>query len=111
MKISSTYVNPSICEENLLSDKLLSILDISDSDGDKIQKTKDLCTQISTRATEIIHKIMEGLAKNHIQKSMIASNHTNFENCVRQMKKLHSRNVRDMTAQILERVFMSHAEA
>ena len=41
-KILATQVNQTICQDNILSDKLLQILDISDD-----QKQKDICEQIS----------------------------------------------------------------
>ena len=50
---------------------------------------------------------MEGLAKKQLQASQ---NHENFESCVVQLTNLHAKNIRGMIAQILEKIFVSHAE-
>lgn len=37
-------------------------------------------------------------------------NHENFEQCVIQLTNLHAKNIKGMIAQILEKIFVSHAE-
>ena len=98
-KILSTSLNQAICPENVLSDTLLKILDMPDH--------RDLCVQVSENTSAILRKIMEGLAKKQLQANQ---NHENFESCVAQLTNLHAKNIRGMIAQILEKIFVSHAE-
>lgn len=60
---------------------------------------------IAKNTSTLISKVIVGLAK-----KQGATSQEHFEQCVRQLDKLHAKNIRGMTAQILERVFITHAE-
>jgi hypothetical protein len=97
-------VNNEECQDNVLSDELLKILDIQDP-----AKKKELCIQMATNTTTLVNKVIMGLAKKNMQMNNMASKE-HFDQCIKQLERLHSKNIRGMTAQILERVFITHAE-
>jgi predicted secreted Zn-dependent protease len=95
-----TIISNDECQGNILSKELLKILDIKDE-----QKRRELCSSLAQNASILIDKVIRGLAT-----KQGFDNQDQFEQCVKQHEKLHSKNIREMTAQILERVFISHAE-
>jgi hypothetical protein len=58
----------------------------------------------------LIYKVIQGLAKRKLIDQVLPQNQDYFEQLVQRYSKNHSKNIRGMTAQILEKVFVSHAE-
>lgn len=100
-KIGETQVNKIQCPQNILSAKLLKILDLPQD-----ETSLELLNSMASNATELIGKIMAGLAANMFSNL----GHMDGFNPVEKLTKLHGANIRGMTAQILEKVLVTHAE-
>jgi hypothetical protein len=100
-KIVSTIVDHTICQENIVSNKLLEILEWP------AEAQKSNCIEVAHICSSIIAKIMLGLAKKQLQG---LANHENFHESVIQLTNLHCNDIRGMIANILEKIFVSHAE-
>lgn len=61
---------------------------------------------MAQNTTFLIDKVIRDLAT----KQGFNQSQEEYERCLKQLEKLHANNIRGMTSQILERVFINHAE-